>query len=200
MLVAGIDIGGRRKGFHAVITNKGQYHSRFKSSSAVEMASWVHSFNPAIIAIDSPCKFAASGKSRKAERDLMQAGIHSFFTPVEEIARNSSFYGWVLNGNELYQSLKYPIFDGDYESTGFCIETFPNAIEKLMLPEPSVRIGKSKNAIRRMLLYRLGYASKELTNIDFVDAALCSIAAERFYYGKYRLFGNVTEGFIVVPS
>ena len=32
-LVAGVDVGGIKKGFHAVITKNGQYHSKFKSTS-----------------------------------------------------------------------------------------------------------------------------------------------------------------------
>lgn len=129
----------------------------------------------------------------------MQAGIHSFFTPTEELARNSRFYDWVFNGMALYQSLSYPVFSGKFESTGLCIETFPNAIEKIMLPQSSIRVGESKNAVRRLVLDRLGYAAEELPSMDFVDAALCSIAAERFHYGKYRLFGNSIDGFIVTP-
>lgn len=201
MFVAGIDVGGERKGFHAVVSKDGQYHAKFKSQSPSEMASWVHSFNPAIIAIDSPCKFAVAGESREAERDLMREGIRSFFTPTEEAARNSYFYDWVFNGKRLYEALGFPIFFEKYESIGLCIETFPNAVEKLILKEKGISLSntKSKSARRRGVLDNTGYSTKELSNLDFVDAALCSLAAYGFHIKNYRLFGSSEEGFIVTP-
>ncbi|GEM_PF-4127682 len=39
-----------------------------------------------------------------------------------------------------------------------------------------------------------------LANIDFVDAALCALTAERFLLGKTISFGDQAEGFIVVPN
>lgn len=45
-----------------------------------------------------------------------------------------------------------------------------------------------------------GYDDGPLANIDFVDAALCALTAERFLLGRTRSFGNVEEGFIVVPN
>ena len=59
---------------------------------------------------------------------------------------------------------------------------------------------KPKATVRRAVLRDRGYDISGLTNVDFIDAALCAVAADAFHNGNYRLYGNRSEGFIVVPS
>ena len=46
----------------------------------------------------------------------------------------------------------------------------------------------------------MGYDHGNLPNIDFVDAALCAVAADEFRKGDYQPHGDRAEGFIVVPK
>jgi len=38
-----------------------------------------------------------------------------------------------------------------------------------------------------------------MSNIDFVDAALCAVAADAFRRGDVKLYGDAEEGYVVVP-
>ncbi len=42
--------------------------------------------------------------------------------------------------------------------------------------------------------------TSDLTNIDTVDAALCALIACYFLSGNVKTYGDVVEGFIVVPA
>ena len=57
-----------------------------------------------------------------------------------------------------------------------------------------------KRETRRTALRKPGYEVSMLSNVDFVDAALCAVTAAAFAQGSYRLFGERNEGFIVVPA
>jgi hypothetical protein len=50
------------------------------------------------------------------------------------------------------------------------------------------------------MLREEGYDDGPLANIDFVDAALCALTAERFLLGRTTSFGDQEEGFIVVSD
>ena len=49
------------------------------------------------------------------------------------------------------------------------------------------------------MLQKLRYNVHGLANIDFVDAALCAVTAERFLLEDTIPFGDDKEGLIVVP-
>ncbi len=57
-----------------------------------------------------------------------------------------------------------------------------------------------KRETRRAALRKPGYEVSMLSNVAFVDAALCAVTAAAFAQGSYRLFGERNEGFIVVPA
>jgi len=78
-------------------------------------------------------------------------------------------------------------------------ETFPHAIMWAMAGGKVVS-AKSKVKTRREALQNRGYDTGTLSNIDFVDAALCAIAANESRKGNYQRFGNREEGFIIVPA
>lgn len=59
---------------------------------------------------------------------------------------------------------------------------------------------RPKSTVRRQVLRDRGYDGSSLPNIDFVDAALCAVAADEFRKGRYKPYGDKAEGFIVVPS
>jgi predicted nuclease with RNAse H fold len=199
--VIGIDVGASRKGFHAVALRNGQFEPQHFTTAA-EVEGWCIARVAQAIAIDAPCAWASSGGSRLAERSLAVGGetIQCFKTPTRSAAEGRAFYDWVFNGEALYQSLfpHYRLFDGINRSGKVVLETFPHAVVCSLAAR--VIPARPKATTRRRMLREEGYDDSPLANIDFVDAALCAVAAERFLLGRTNSFGNEKEGFIVVPD
>jgi hypothetical protein len=58
----------------------------------------------------------------------------------------------------------------------------------------------SNRHVRRTLLQEREINTQPLTNIDWIDAALCALAAHHFLSASVNTHGDVEEGFIVVPG
>ena len=199
--VVGIDVGGERKGFHAVALQGGIFAATLAASDPAVIASWCRQMKAAVVAVDAPCGWSDGGASRLAERSLAIGThkIHCFVTPTRARANRSNFYKWVFNGARLYQQLAqhYHLFDGARRSSLTCFETFPHAVVCALAGR--VVAARPKRETRRNALRQCGYDVGSLTNVDFVDAGLCAITADAFLRGRVQLFGNKVEGFIVVP-
>lgn len=191
------------KGFHAVALCNGVFE-RTSSKDPAGIANWCLQWRAAVVAVDAPCGWSRSGVSRLAERALKLGTerIQCFSTPsrARALAHKRGFYDWVFNGEALYQHLvpHYPLFDGELRSGPLSFETFPHAIVCALAGK--VVAAKPKVASRRGVLRRLGYACDSLPNVDFVDAALCAVAAGEFLQRRIRVFGERGEGFIVLPA
>lgn len=202
-VVVGIDVGGERKGFHAVALRNGVFE-KATSIKPAEIVRWCLEWKANIVAVDAPCGWSQSTSSRLAERDLKLAGkkIHCFATPTRAhaLAHKKGFYDWVFNGETLYRLLAphYPLFDGRLQKGPICFETFPHAIVCALAAK--VVSAKPKTSERRKVLRGRGYDDSLLSNIDFIDAALCAVTAEEFRKGRTIQFGTRDEGFIVMPS
>lgn len=197
--VVGVDVGGDRKGFHAVLLRDGQILGTKGDRDPAAIVAWCLKNEADVVAVDAPCRWSQSRASRSAERELGRQRISCFSTPVRENALNRSFYRWVFNGERLYRALEkgYPQFNGQWGEGHMCIETFPHAIVCAL--EGRVVPAHPKNATRRFVLRDKGLDVSKLSNIDFVDAALCAIAAEAFCQGRFKSFGDDLEGYIIVP-
>lgn len=198
-IVAGVDVGGEKKGFHAVALRDSEYMKRFASRDPKAVLSWLKDSGAQTIAIDSPCRWRPGAEQRRAERELNSRGIHCFSTPSHEESDNS-FYGWIHNGFNLYQAVEadFSLFAGQTSgSSQLCIETFPHAVACALARE--VVSAKNKSAIRRLLLKERGVENSELSNIDYVDAALCALAADAYLASEFESYGDQAGGFIVVP-
>ena len=199
--VVGIDVGGERKGFHAVALQGGIFAATLAASDPAVIASWCRQMKAAVVAVDAPCGWSDGGASRLAERSLAIGGnkISCFATPTRARANRSNFYQWVFNGARLYQQLAqhYTLFDGARRGSLTCVETFPHAVVCALAGW--VVAARPKRETRRNALRQHGYDVGSLTNVDFVDAGLCAITAAAFVRGRVKLFGNKVEGFIVVP-
>ena len=68
--MVGIDVGGPRKGFHAVALPKGAYLDTFASPEAPALAAWCIQVGARAVAIDAPCRWSRTGRARPAERTL----------------------------------------------------------------------------------------------------------------------------------
>jgi predicted nuclease with RNAse H fold len=200
----GIDVGGERKGFHAVAFQGKNLHDLRTCTSPDALARWCSQLPHAdVIAVDAPCEWSTCGKSRAGERQLANEGIRCFCTPQEESvkSRGAHFYGWVFNGMRLYRSLEnlgYRRFPCNGDADRVCFETFPHAIVWAL--RGRVIPARHKASSRRELLSDMGYAISQLRNVDFVDAALCAVAAQCFLRSETRCFGDEQEGAIVVPG
>lgn len=199
--VIGVDVGGSGKGFHAVALRNGRFETQLFTAES-ELESWCQAQGAQAIAIDAPCAWAKSGRSRLAERSLSVSGetIQCFKTPTRISAKGRAFYGWVFNGETLYQSLfpKYRLHGENRQRSKVVLETFPHAIVCALAGR--VIPAQAKATVRRRILREENYDDGPLANIDFVDAALCAVTAERYLLGRTQSFGDAEEGFIVVPD
>ncbi len=199
--VVGIDVGGKDKGFHAVAMEDRRVLQVTEDRSPAAIADWCLERRASIVAVDAPCLWSRHGSSRFAESELAKKGIHSFYTPTRATAAKNQFYAWMLNGEKLFRCLEssgYQLFLGGRRRNNVSIETFPNAITLAILGELPKE--GSKVQTRRRAVRKCGIDASSLSNIDFVDAALCAAAAEAFALGDFDPIGDREEGFIVVPN
>jgi predicted nuclease with RNAse H fold len=205
----GIDVGGARKGFHAVAITGGAYVSQLATADAQELAHWCRSaVRASVIAIDAPCRWSNDGRSRPCERELMQKGIWCFSSPTHQkghTPHRTNYYGWMLQGEALYRELEegapdqaYPLVRSLPHSGRGCFETFPHAITW------HLRGGQAqaaqKHVQRRELLAQAGLDLTPFTNIDRIDAALCALTAHVVATGGECVsYGEPESGLIVVP-
>lgn len=198
----GIDVGGVKKGFHAVANKGRQYLGQLHSTDPEEIATWALAHQPTVIAIDAPCMFSAHGHSRKSERDLVENGMRCFYTPTRVLAAQSRFYDWVFNAERLYQTIGLPIFMGKPTNTPCVIETFPHAVQLSLWKNDSAFTpeGSKLTVRRKTLVQKANYDISHLSNIDFIDAALCAVSADFFASHQFDAYGCTSEGFIILPK
>ena len=200
--VVGIDVGGERKGFHAVALRSGAFVATLADRDPTVIARWCQQQNATVVAVDAPCGWSAGGSSRLAERSLAIGAqkIHCFATPTRPRAKESRFYAWVFKGERLYNQLfkHYALFNCARRAGPACFETFPHAVVCALAGR--VVAAHPKRETRRAALRKPGYEVSMLSNVDFLDAALYAVMAAAFARGSYRLFGEQNEGFIVVPA
>jgi predicted nuclease with RNAse H fold len=200
----GIDVGGARKGFHAVVLRDGACAAQLASADVQELARWcVHRMQAQVIAIDAPCRWSVDGRARPCERELRQQGIVCFASPTREAAAThpTDYYGWMLRGEALYQALEptHPLCTAlPIAGQRCCFETFPHAITW------HLRGGQAQAARKRVqrweLLAQAGLDLTPFTSIDWIDAALCALTAHiAATGGECVRYGEPETGWIVVP-
>ena len=189
--VIGIDVGGIKKGFHAVHLKDVKIVSIFHHKDPLILGKWVQSKKPSIVAVDSPSGWSSNRRSREAERTLRFKDKHipCFCTPTKAIAKKSSFYDWVFNGEKLYKVLKKLNIE--------TYETYPHGITEMII---NLEGDGSKIERRRKAVKKLGLTLIEHENIDFIDAALCSLTAHAKLTNEVVCFGNKKEGYILLPK
>lgn len=204
--VVGIDVGGARKGFHAVAFTAGKVSDCLATTEAGELAAWcTDSIGAWVVAVDAPCRWSLDGRARPAEREVMNVGIWCFSTPARHKAKKhrTNHFGWMLNGEKLYRKLEtnYTLCSklpaprrGKY-----CFETYPHAITWQLMGGGAV--ARKKRSQRRKVLEQAGIDTTALTNIDLLDAALCALTADRVANREEcESFGEPKTGLIIVPS
>lgn len=199
-VVVGVDVGGPKKGFHAVALSNGQFHGKLATLNPEAVVQWSQSLHASAVGIDAPCCWRLARHARPCERGLAAEGIFSFSTPSRTVGASHPFYEWMRNGAELFRLLQphYQLFNGGYShSSPVCFETFPQAVACAVAG--TVLSAKYKRRDRPRLLRQTGFSTAVLDNIDEVDAALCALTALHLSAGTFKTYGDGAEGFIVVP-
>ena len=203
IIVAGIDIGGVKKGNHLVIL-KGQSILRsINHPNPNYLVQKCHEQCVSVIGIDSPCGWGLPNVGRAAEKALAKERIFCFSTPIREraVSHAAGFYNWMLNGEKVYEALvhSHPLLtNSQYASGNYCFETFPHAIACAMLGT-DVASAKLKRKQRRLILEKSGIDTSCLKSIDAIDAALCALTAQYLVEGKAKAYGDAECGYIFVP-
>ncbi|MDA0727689.1 MAG: DUF429 domain-containing protein, partial [Cyanobacteria bacterium] len=198
-------VGGARKGFHAVLLRGRRVVDQLKTPDPEALARWC--LRAERIAIDAPCGWALPGeRSRLCERQLLAKGVHCFATPTREaaLASRSNFYGWVLRGEALYQALqRFGVLiarDAEALQGRCCFESFPHGITVALSPEIEVKAAL-KLEQRSALLECFGLELDGLSSIDWIDAAVCALAAQRIAQSAAaEIYGEPEGGLLVLPG
>lgn len=198
--VAGVDVGGAKKGFHAVALQDKQIVAKTVTCSAADVAAWCGKQGASAVGIDAPCQWSLTGRARPCERELAGLGLSAFSTPCLTVGQIHPFYRWMVNGAELFRllALQYRLYDGRSPLVDpLCFETFPQAIACSLTGK---RLSATNKRVdRRRVLEQAGIATDALKSIDDIDAALCALAAQHVLAGSFNAFGDAVEGFILVP-
>ncbi len=202
--VAGVDIGGARKGCHLVILRGSDVVCVAKGNSPEDLYQRCLRHEVAAVGIDSPCRWSRDDAGRLAEKELARERIFCFSTPTREraLASTNGFYGWMFSGEKVFQAFAptYPLLaEKRYAGGRVSFETFPHAITCALLGR-EVASAKLKRVQRRKLLEEAGINTCSLTSIDAVDAALCALTAQFLLQGKTQAYGDVHGGHIFVPD
>lgn len=186
---AGVDVGGRRKGFDVALIDAVRLTRLERFSDAGEVAAWLRAQAPQLVAVDSPRRPAPPGaRSRPDERELAATVCGIRYTPDERTLRaphRSDYYGWIRNGLDLYAAL---------ERAGLSvIECFPTATwTRLYGPRGTrPRAAWSRDALASVGLQGM----RPQTSQDARDAIGAALTARLHAQGR-----TVRCGLIVVPA
>lgn len=202
--VAGIDVGGDRKGCNLVILRGSTIVASIGGAAPDSLLAPCLAHGVVAVGVDAPSRWRSGTAARQAERALAGAGISLFSTPAREtaLASTSGFYGWMFNGEQVFASLAaaYPLLTTPgYAGGPVSFETFPHAITVAFLGR-DVASARLKGVQRRALLEQAGIDTAMLRTIDAVDAALCALAARCLIAGASTAYGDAADGYIHVPS
>jgi predicted nuclease with RNAse H fold len=108
-LFAGVDVGGRRKGFHlAVIDHRRVIHGPLRAPTVDAVVEALVALRPVLVAVDAPCAVALDGaRIRACEVAFVRRRICGI-RPTPDRGRldaNPSYYEWIANGLALYEAL-----------------------------------------------------------------------------------------------
>jgi predicted nuclease with RNAse H fold len=197
----GIDV-GVSKGLDVVLLDERLVPLHVASKVRVtDVAHLIGDLRPDVVAIDSPPRWAASGRSRRTERELAALNISSFNTPSEAHGAGNRFFAWMEVGFEVFaaaESAGFPPYSAG-APRGRSLEVFPHATA-VVLAGCLAPNGTGKRAWRTAVLRAQGVRTDELGSPDRIDAALAALTGLYALEGKRFAPGDPGEGVIVVPS
>lgn len=190
----GIDVGGKRKGFHLAEISSGEpVGDPLQLADVAAVVEQVEQVRPAMIGLDSPKSCADPGESsRRDEREFRSAGICAIrWTPDEATVRSGgAYFEWVRNGLDLYEALAKLI---DPE---LLIEVFPTAAWT-QLHAPRGNRSRSEWSIEALESLDLDLAATRRWSQDDRDAVAAAYTAMLFAEHPER---TLRFGDLVVPA
>jgi predicted nuclease with RNAse H fold len=107
VIYAGVDVGARRKGFHAAaIDSRGLSAGPVRLPTVDDTTAWLVELQPRLVAVDSPISCAPDDeRSRPCERALASTVCGIRYTPSCDVLASSRYYEWIEHGLELYVAL-----------------------------------------------------------------------------------------------
>jgi predicted nuclease with RNAse H fold len=182
----GVDVGGKRKGFDAAVVDDRRVLALQNHLSCRQVADLVMTWQPAVVAIDSPRCCAPEGRTaRDGELQLARLICGIRWTPDEKHLRASPYYAWIIEGFDLFGALS--------GHSAEVIEVFPTA--------SWTRWHGGRGSRTRAAWTRHGLAALGLdgvparTNQDQRDAIAAAVTAR-----QHTLAMTETIGDIVVPA
>lgn len=125
-LWAGVDVGGRRKGFHvALVDGRRLAAGPRQLLTPHEVARWLADASPRLVGVDAPKVLGDDQVRFESERRLAREVCRLRYTPTREallrqrMTRAPKYYEWIEHGLELYAALAKAGLDA--------IEVFPTA-------------------------------------------------------------------------
>jgi predicted nuclease with RNAse H fold len=183
---AGVDVGGRRKGFHLALIDEQRVRAGpVRKATVAEAVRWLRWRAPDLVAVDSPIEPAPDGmRSRPEERLLARSVCHIRYTPPRSALSRSRYYEWILRGLALYAALD--------EAGLTAIECFPTAsFTRWAGPRGTA----TRAAWTRAALSSLGLAGVPAAlSQDGRDAIAAALTARALDQGRAERLGR-----IVVP-
>jgi Protein of unknown function (DUF429) len=165
-IVVGVDVGGSKRGFHAVALQDGQCREKLSTLIAADIAEWCRRLKASVVGIDAPCRWSLTGRARPCERALAAEGLYTFATPSQAKGEAHPFYRWMVKGADLYRCIEpsYPLFNGQWQPLSpVCFETFPHAVACALARK--TLSAKQKRADRSRLLQGQGLNWKRVPTL-----------------------------------
>jgi len=194
----GIDVAEARKGLDIVALDDDRAIVLARGRATVaDVTAVVADLRPDVICIDSPPEWAASGRSRTAERALRKLGITAYSTPTDP--GDHPFYRWMRAGFAVYDALAdhYPRYRGG-DVRGTAAEVFPEATAIVLAGRRRTR-DEPKVAFRRGVLEGHGVDGRALRTADGVDAALAALTGLLALDAARSIVGDPADGVILLP-
>jgi predicted nuclease with RNAse H fold len=182
---AGIDVGGKRKGFDVAIINDREVLALQGRLTCQQVVDLVLEKRPAVIGIDSPRNCAPAGQTaRDCELQLAKSICGIRWTPDASHIHASAYYAWILEGLALFDALA---------AHGVAaIEVFPTASWTRWHGRRGTR---TRTSWTRQGLAALGLENVPArTNQDQRDAIAAAMTARQHSLGLTEAIGE-----IVVP-
>jgi predicted nuclease with RNAse H fold len=188
MSFAGIDIGGRKKGFHAAVVEDKNVIAGPQQLNAVDaVVSWLVPHEPSVVALDSPRTCAPAGeKSREGERALMNEVCGIRFTPEEAKLTGNPYYEWIVCGRELYAGLEAEQGRRAWQ----IIEVFPTASWTRWAGRKGSK-SRARWTREEFDRFALGGLPARRLNQDDRDAIAAALTAQQYERGETEEFGEI---------
>jgi predicted nuclease with RNAse H fold len=183
---AGVDVGGKRKGFDLAIIDDHQVLELQGHLTCSKLVDLLINNHPEVVAIDSPCCCAPDGQAaRDSELQLAKSICGIRWTPDKQRIQASSYYAWILEGLALFAALA--------PHDVAVIEVFPTASWTRWHGK---RGSQSRAGWTRQGLAALGLDNVPArTNQDQRDAIAAAMTARQHSLGLTETIGE-----IVVPA